>query len=75
MFKLTEKALLAIKDPQVRRKLAEVLLCTDQTIMKYIKDNDDTLTKAAAMLVIKKETGLSDEEILEEVKPVEERLR
>jgi hypothetical protein len=38
------------------------------TMYRYVQNNDETLTQAAAMLVIKKETGLTDSEILEEEK-------
>ena len=63
-MKLTQKALQGIKDPVIRTKLALALGVTDQSIQRYIKDNSDELTKAAALEVIRKETGLSDKEIL-----------
>jgi hypothetical protein len=66
MMKLTQKALNAINTPPIRRELTNALEVTDQTIVRYIKDNDDCLTKAAAMQIIRKHTGLSDKEILEE---------
>ena len=64
-MKLTQKALSKISDPQIRMKVAIALKVSDQTVCRYIKDNDDELTKAAALVVIRKETGLSDREILE----------
>lgn len=63
-MKLTKKALQEIKDPQVRIKLALALGVTDQSIQRYIKDNSDELTKAAALEVIRKETGMKDKDIL-----------
>lgn len=42
------------------------LNCGYTTARDYIRNNKDDLTKAAAMKVIRKETGLTDEEILEE---------
>ena len=63
-MKLTERALQQIKDPTIRTKLALALGVTDQSIQRYIKDNSDDLTKAAALEVIRKETGLSDSQIL-----------
>lgn len=64
-MRLSQKALEAIKKPEVRIQLALVLGCTDQTIIKYIRDNDDNLTKAAVLVAIKKQTGLTDAELLE----------
>lgn len=64
-MKLSQKALEAIKKPEVRIQLALVLKCTDQTINRYIKDNDDNLTKAAVLAVIKRETKLKDSQILD----------
>ena len=66
MLKLTNKALTEIKEPKVRAKLVIALGVTDQTIIRMIKGNSDDLTKMAAMQVIREETGLTDEEILEE---------
>lgn len=66
-MKLTQKVLLAIHNPSVRRELTVALKCTDQTIIRYIKGNEDNgeLTKAAALKVIREVTELSDQEILE----------
>jgi hypothetical protein len=64
-MKLTKAALDKIKNPKIRIKLAIALGVTDQSIQNYIKDNKDELTKAAALEVIRKETGLRDSEILE----------
>lgn len=65
MVKLTNKALSLINKPRPRRRLMEVLDCTEQTIRLYIKDNSDNLTKASALQVIREETGLENHEILE----------
>jgi transcriptional regulator with XRE-family HTH domain len=65
-MKLTQKALSLIKAEPVRRlEIAIALGVSDQTLMRYIKDNDDELTKAAALVEIRKITGLKDSEILE----------
>jgi hypothetical protein len=45
--------------------LALALGCSEGSINRYIRENDDNLTKAAALEVIRKETGLTDDEILE----------
>lgn len=66
MTKLTNKALDMINQPRTRTRLALELKCTDNTIRAYIKHNSDNLTKAAALQVIREETGLKDSEILEE---------
>ena len=65
-MKLSQKALKAINNPTVRRRLMDVLGCTEFTISRYIQKNSDNLTKAAAMQVIRQITGLADSEILEE---------
>jgi hypothetical protein len=63
---LSQKALKAINHPAARRRLMDVLGCTEFTISRYIQKNSDNLTKAAAMQVIREVTGLPDSEILEE---------
>ena len=64
-MKLSQKALKAINTPTVRRRLMDVLGCTEFTVSRYIQKNNDNLTKAAAMQVIREVTGLPDSEILE----------
>lgn len=69
---LSEKALEAIKsDSDLRAKL---MLVPDRlngkgrseyTIKRWIMDNDDQLTKAKYLAVIKEHTGFTEEEILE----------
>ncbi len=65
-MQLTDKALQAIRDhsPGIKSKLALALKCSEGSINRYIRKNDDNLTKAAALKVIKEETRLSDKEIL-----------
>lgn len=65
-MKLTQKALALIKAQPVKRlDIAKALNVSDQTLMRYINNNDDELTKAAALIEIRKITGLSDDQILE----------
>ncbi len=65
-MKLTRKALDLIKKDAVQRlDIAKALGVSDQTLMRYIKDNDDELTKAAALVEIRRITGLKDDQILE----------
>lgn len=61
----------AIKHPDIRRELTVALKCTDQTISRYIKDNeaDGELTKAAALKVIREALNCEDGDILEEFEP------
>ena len=63
-MKLSEVALERIKKKQTRLKLCLALNCIDRTMWNYINSNSDNLTKAAALQVIREETGLTDEEIL-----------
>jgi hypothetical protein len=70
-MQLSADVLKKIAAPDIRRKLTVALDVTDQTVVRYIKDNSDDLTKAAALKVIRQETGLTDEQILvEEVQAV-----
>ncbi len=66
-MRLTKIALEAIRQhsPGIKSKLALALNCSEASINRYIRDNDDNLTKAAALEVIRKVSGLSEEEILE----------
>lgn len=63
-MRLSAKALKAINTPDIRRELSGACKCTEQTIIRYIHSNNVNLTWAAALEVIRKETGLSDSEIL-----------
>lgn len=65
-MKLTKAALTTINTPDIRRKLMEVLRCGESTIYRYIRKNDENLTLAAVLKVIREETGLSDTDILED---------
>lgn len=67
-MRLTHLALLAIKgsDEGIQR-LREALDVSRPTIYKYLRENTDELTKAAALMVIREITGLNDEQILEAV--------
>lgn len=64
-MKLSQKALQKINTQDIRLVLAMKLGVTEQSIIRYIKANDDELTKAVAMQVIRERTGLEDSEILE----------
>lgn len=66
-MKLSKAAILALRGltPEQKKELANAVGVSDKTIYRYISDNDDNLTKAAALEYIRKVTGLGDEEILE----------
>jgi predicted transcriptional regulator len=65
-MRLTHLAIIAIKGCDgIVGKLADSLQVEPVTIYKYIRENSTNLTKAAALEVIRKETGLSDDQILE----------
>jgi transcriptional antiterminator len=67
-MKLTHLAIIAIKGSKgIVPKLAEALDVTTNSIYRYISENNDELTKAAALRVIRQETGLEDSQILEGV--------
>lgn len=65
-MKLSTAAQLALKglDRKGKEKLAESLGVSVSTVNRYIAENDDNLTKAAALQVIRGITGLPDQEIL-----------
>ena len=68
-MRLSKVAIMALKgsDSNFKEKLAVELGVSPQTLYRYIAiaDKDDTLTKAGALELIRSETGLSDEFILE----------
>jgi len=70
-MKLTQAAIDAIKKisrnkGDIKAQLAQKLNCSVYTIDRYLADpQDDNLTKAAALEIIRKETGLEDSQILE----------
>lgn len=51
-----------------KNRLALELDKSSYTIEKWIRENDDSLTKAAALRIIREELGLTDAEILEDEK-------
>ena len=70
-MRLTKRALELVNTPVMRRMLMAALgNVAESTIYRYINANDDNLTKAAALKVIREGPGIKDEEILEEDEPV-----
>lgn len=68
-MKLSKVALLALRGstPEVKERIATALNVSDKSVYRYLLNNDDSLTKAAVMKIIREETGLEDSQILEEV--------
>lgn len=65
-MKLTKIAILAIKGSKdFVLKASEDQGVAKQTVYRWIAENDDTLTKASILKIIREETGLTDEQILE----------
>lgn len=67
-MKLSAVALDKINVTPTRLKLALELGCTERWISRLIKDNDpnNDLTLSSALRIIREETGLTDNEILED---------
>ncbi len=66
IVRLTKTVIDRIKDSRsLPKKIAVTLDVSRITMWRYIKDNDDILTKAAVLKLIKEETGLTEHEILE----------
>ena len=65
-MRLTNIAILAIRGSRgINKQLAEALGVSVSTVNRYMVDNDDNLTKAAALEIIKQEIGLTEDQILE----------
>jgi hypothetical protein len=64
---IKSNVLALIDTRDIRFKLAMALDVSDPTIRRYINENTDDLTKAAALKVIREVTGLTDNDILREI--------
>lgn len=73
-MKLSKIAILAIRGMGIKDKeaLADSVGVNIKTLYRYINDNDDSLTKAAALEFIREKTGLTADEILEKESEVKE---
>jgi hypothetical protein len=68
-MRLTHLAIIAIRGSKgIVPKLADAIKCSEPSVYKYIRENAPELTLAAALRVIRDETGLGDSQILEEEK-------
>lgn len=58
---------MAIKgNTDLRTRIKETLDISEPTLYRLLKENDDDLTKAAVLKVIREDLNLTDAEILEE---------
>ncbi len=65
-MKLSQKALEIIRVKTLYPHLAIALNVSVGSIYRYVSSNDDSLTKAAALKVIREQSGLTDKQILVE---------
>jgi hypothetical protein len=68
-MKLSKKAIQRLREnKKARGRIALAFDKTDFSVIRWIKENsaNSMLTTAAAMQIIREETGLTDEQILEE---------
>lgn len=66
-MKLSKIAILALRGSKdLRDKLAAELKTSLGTVNRWVANNDDSLTKAAALKVIREELNLTDVDLLEE---------
>jgi hypothetical protein len=69
-MKLTDKAKAAINgNTRLKNLLALEFNCSVFTIKRWIDEGEVRLTAPSATNIIKHETGLSDDEVLEESEP------
>lgn len=71
-MRLTNITILALKGSpsQVKEKIADVTGVTPSTVYRWLSTNDENLTKAAALKVIREELNVTDSEILEDEKSI-----
>jgi len=67
-MKLTNIAILALKgsDQGIKERIAAAVGVTPSTVYRWIAENNKGLTLAAALKIIADETGLTNEQMLEE---------
>lgn len=66
-MRLSKIAILALRGlgRDKRKSMAEEMGITEDALYRYIRKNDDCLTKFALLNVIRRELGLDDSELLE----------
>jgi hypothetical protein len=69
-MKLTDKAKAAIKgNTRLKNRLALEFDCSVFTIQRWIDEGEVRLTAPSATIIIKEETDLTDQDILEKEEP------
>ena len=63
-MQINKNVLKSINNSTTRLEIAMACKTTEQTVIRWIKDNHDNLTKAAALNVIREHTKLKDNQIL-----------
>jgi transposase len=64
-MKLSKVAILAIRGHKdMKKQIAKATGASEPTVYRWLADNDDNLTKAVVLEIIRKETGLPDDQIL-----------
>jgi hypothetical protein len=48
-----------------RKRIAEIMEVHPETVRRWIKDKSDELTKVSIIKIIREETGLTDDQIVE----------
>lgn len=67
-MKIRKIVLMAIRgNKDLRRRIKQALDISEPTLYRLMTENDDDLTKAAALKVIREDLNLTDAEILEEI--------
>lgn len=55
-----------LESTRTMNMLALTMNCSVWTVQRYLKNNNDNLTKATVLELLRKEFGLTDDKILEE---------
>lgn len=71
-MKIKKIVLMAIKGNKgTRKRIRQALGISEPTMYRLLTENDEDLTKAAALRIIREDLNLTDEEILEDIPATE----
>jgi hypothetical protein len=62
----TKAAKIFLQSPEVKEAISATEGVRIETVRKWVRDEDDNLTKASVIKVIKDMSGLTEDQILEE---------